>query len=120
MAQIRSDIAIVFHDSGSILRTSGSVSDGMGGWSGSTVVSGSVLCTVKASGNQPYEGVIGEKLAGRQLYLASLPANTDIMAADRLQVAVGIPTPVVRTFEILAVIQPTWEFVRKLYLAEVK
>lgn len=118
VAEVRDALAIIFHDSGSILR-SGSAADGFGGWSGSTVVSGSMLCSVKPSGNMPVEREIAEKLSSESLYTVSMPANTDITERDRLQVAIGIPTPVVRTFEVVAVLAPTWEFVRKVVAKEV-
>lgn len=66
-------------------RTAGSA-DGMGGYTGGTVViGGTVACRVSPTQLQPDELQFAGQLGEVQYYLITLPANTAVQPSDRIE-----------------------------------
>ena len=86
--------------------------DGMGGQNETWRTTAIVACRVAPSGYIPQERVIAERMAAASLWTLTLPAGTDVKAADRL--AVGM-----RTFEAAAVLARSYETARRVVCTEV-
>lgn len=87
-------------------------SDGAGGSTETWTTIATVACRVSPMGNLPVERAIADRLTGVQFWAVTLPAATDITAADRI-VSGG------RTFEVVGVLAPrTWELARRVVCTE--
>lgn len=113
LAGLRTTLDQSLPDTAQVLRL-GTVSDGMGGNTGTWANYGSaVACRVSPAGNSPSERVLADRVQGRQLWVVTLPATTDIGTQDRL--AVGT-----RTFEVMGTSAPrSYELQRRLFCVEV-
>lgn len=88
-------------------------SDGMGGGSAAWNAAGTAQCRVGPGGTQPEEKLIADRLAGVTAWTVTLPAETDVAAADRIIVGS-------RTFEVEGVLAPrSWEIGRRVVCREV-
>jgi SPP1 family predicted phage head-tail adaptor len=71
-----------------------------------------VACRVAPSGHSPQEQVIAERMSATSTWTLTLPADTDVTAADRLVVGA-------RTFEVAAVLARSFETARRVVCTEV-
>lgn len=87
-------------------------SDGMGGQIENWETVTTVACRVAPSGHSPQEQVIAERMSATSTWTLTLPADTDVTAADRLVVGA-------RTFEVAAVLARSFETARRVVCTEV-
>jgi hypothetical protein len=120
MAQIRAAVTGIFPDSCQVKRRA-IAADGMGGQTSTLNNQGSpTACLVKILRNQPSEGIIAERAAGRDVLEVIVPANVDVLEKDQLAVTLAFSTPANRTFEVIAVRYGSFEIERKCYCVELK
>ena len=84
--------------------TAAAVDDGGGGASFSETASASVICRLDSLGGS--EGERADRLSDRSTHLLTLPAGTDVAAADTFQISGR------GTFEVTAVRENTGELAR--------
>lgn len=88
-------------------------SDGMGGFTETWATIATVACRVSPSGNMPAEQAIAERVQDRVLWTLTLPAATDVAAADRIVTGA-------RTFEVIGVLAPrSYEIATRVVAVEV-
>jgi head-tail adaptor len=89
------------------------VSDDAGGFSESWSVVATVACRVSPGGLLPQERAVAERMGVVSSWVVTLPALTDVRAADRLVVGT-------RTFEVVAPLGPrSYEVSRRVVCSEV-
>jgi len=89
------------------------VSDGAGGQTPTPVTVATVACRISLTGGQmPAERELAARLQVAAPYTVRVPAGTDVRETDRI-VSDG------RTYQVVGVIAPTWEVVRKAICEEV-
>lgn len=87
--------------------------DGMGGFTETWTTVATVACRIAPTGNAPAEQVVAERVTDRVLWTLTLPAATDVTAADRITVGS-------RTFEVVGVLSPrSYELCTRLVAVEV-
>lgn len=88
-------------------------SDGMGGFTETWATVATVACRVSPSGNTPTEQVAAERVQDHVLWTLTLPAETDVTAADLIVVGS-------RTFEVVGVLAPrSYEIATRVVAVEV-
>lgn len=100
-------------DSGTIYRRDAITSDGMGGFTDEWSASGTVECRISPIGRTPTEQIIAEQLQSVSLWTVTLPAETEIGPADRIQSS-G------RVLEVVAPLPRSWELCRRVVCQEVR
>jgi len=96
LAQLRATLDESLPDTAIIQRAT-RASDGMGGFDETWSNAGTVECRVSPSGREPEERMIAERLGSVTLWTVTLPAETNVTAADRIAVDS-------RAFEVVAVL----------------
>jgi hypothetical protein len=87
-------------------------SDGGGGGTAGYAPSGTAACRVSPAGQQPIETEIAAQVAGRALYMVTLPANTVITSDNRIE-ADG------REFEVIKPLSRDWEISLRVICVEI-
>lgn len=94
----------------SIVRRSGTVSDGAGGQTdGTTTVASNVPCRVRRTSKDPRTRVIAERIGITAVYEVVFPTGTDIRAADQLAIYPAEDPAATRNMTVEAVLQGSYE-----------
>jgi head-tail adaptor len=88
------------------------VSDGLGGFTKTSVTVATTVCRVGPTGRSPEERVIADRVSPVQTYTITLPALTSVLEKHRV-VTGG------RTFEVVGVVRHTYETARRCVCVEV-
>jgi head-tail adaptor len=111
LAAIRGDVLELQPDTCQVQRVT-LTPDGAGGQTESWSTVATVACRVAPSGQSPQERAIAERVASVSTWTLTLPAETDVRPADRLQVGT-------RTFEVVGVLARSFEIARRVVCTEV-
>lgn len=111
LAAMRATVEDALPDTAQVQRRT-LVSDGAGGYTESWSTVATVACRVARGGQLPQERVIAERLTTTSIWTLTLPALTDVTAADRIVVAS-------RTFEVVDVGARSDEVARRVVCMEV-
>jgi len=111
LAAIRAEVNLLLNETVVISRLTQS-DNGAGGFTESWAAAGTVTGRIGPLDKQGREGLVGDRLAGRFGYTVTLPATTDVRAADRLTVGT-------RVFEVVQPIARSNETARVVICAEV-
>ena len=113
LAAMRTTLEVSLPESVGIGRRS-QASDGAGGYTDTWSTVASVAGRVSPGGLTPQERAIAERLVGVQTWTITLPALTDVRAADRLIVGS-------RTLEVVGVLAPrSYELCTRCVCVEIK
>lgn len=116
LSAMRQAVIHALPDSAEVRRAS-ATSDGLGGQD----IAWTTIATLSCRLSLPTAGVpgmsmlgqmLGERIANRVIFVASFPANSDVRDGDRIIVD-G------RTYEVLSVINGSWEIARRAIVVEV-
>lgn len=108
LAQLRTETERSFPDTCHILRRV-MVDDGQGGqYEGEPQLIGPIRCRFSPSGLTPTERLIAERVAPDHVWIATLPAGTEVRGSDQIKYE-G------RVYEVVAAQAPrSWELARRV------
>jgi head-tail adaptor len=98
LAAMRATLTESLPDTAQVQRAT-RASDGMGGFTETWTTVATVPCRLAPSDITPVEQVVAERVTDRVLWTITLPAQTDVTAADRIVVGA-------RVFEVVGVLSP--------------
>lgn len=111
LTEMRSTLNVSLPDTAQVQRKS-LMSDGVGGFTESWSIVATVPCRVSPAGRFPDERVIAERLTAKSVWTITMPAETDIKPADRVEIGLWV-------FEVVAVMARSDEIARRVVCVEV-